>query len=252
MKSEKKRWLQNLIAALILLGVWQLLSMLVGKEILLPSPGSTLSALLRLAGTGAFYKALGGSMLRVAAGFLLALPIGVVMAVSGRGNAYVGAVWNLLIRLIKSIPVASFIILVLLWVSSKNLSVVIAFLIVLPIVYENVAAGICSVNQKLLEMATVFGMKRSSVVRYIYVPAIRPHLLSACAVGLGFCWKAGIAAEVIGLPTNSIGLNLYEAKLYLMTPELFAWTIALILVSFLMEKLLIGGLKRLVDAETYK
>jgi NitT/TauT family transport system permease protein len=139
-------------------------------------------------------------------------------------------------KVLKSIPVASFIILALVWINSKNLSILISFLMVVPIIYINVAQGLSSADPKLLEMAQVFGLGRIKKAYAIYIPAAIPHFISAVSIGLGFCWKSGIAAEVIGQTYGSIGGRLYEAKLFLMTNELFAWTIVIVIISILFEK----------------
>ncbi|MDE7299337.1 MAG: ATP-binding cassette domain-containing protein [Lachnospiraceae bacterium] len=235
---EKKSTIirRKIIAVLVLLAAWQLLSCLVNRIIFLPSVPDTLRALARLAHTGNFYRSVGTSFLRIAAGFALAVTTGVLLAVLAELNAQLGEILQLLMQLIKSIPVASFVILVLLWVRSAQLSIVISFLMVLPVIFTNVRGGIRQTDKKLLEMAQVFDLKISQKIRYIYLPAVRPAFTTACSVGLGFCWKSGIAAEVIGLPAYSIGLQLYEAKLYLLTPELFAWTIVIVLISTLFER----------------
>ena len=106
---------------------------------------------------------------------------------------------------------------------------------VTPIVYSNVLGGISSMDKKLTEMADVFAVPFPRRLRYLYLPQVAPFFRSACAVGLGLCWKAGVAAEVIGLPDPSIGINLYEAKVYLDTPDLFAWTLAIVLLSVAIE-----------------
>ncbi len=116
---------------------------------------------------------------------------------------------------------------------------------VLPVIYTNVLQGIDGADPKLLEMASVFRMPFFRKVRYIYIPSVLPALVSAASVSLGFCWKSGIAAEVIGLPTGSIGEKLYEAKLYLMTGELFAWTAVIVLVSVVFEKLVMLLIRKL-------
>ena len=145
---------------------------------------------------------------------------------------------------IKSIPVASFVILVLIWVPSRNLSVVISFLMVTPIVYSNVLGGISSMDKKLTEMADIFAVPFPRRLRYLYLPQVAPFFRSACAVGLGLCWKAGVAAEVIGLPAGSIGEALYTAKVYFQTGDLFAWTAVILILSMLSERIVLWLLKR--------
>ena len=137
---------------------------------------------------------------------------------------------------VKAVPVASFIILVLIWVSPENLSVIISFLMVFPVIYTNVRDGIRSMDPRLAEMAEVFEIPVLLRVRYIYASQVLPFFRAGCSLALGLCWKSGIAAEVIGLPENTIGENLYNAKIYLNTPDLFAWTLVIVAVSVLFEK----------------
>ncbi|MDE6364806.1 MAG: ABC transporter permease subunit, partial [Lachnospiraceae bacterium] len=127
----------------------------------------------------------------------------------------------------------------LIWFSSRNLSILISFLMVLPIIYTNVLGGIRNVDRQLLEMAQVFRISRLRVVRYIYLPQIMPFFYSACRISLGLSWKAGAAAEVIGMPRGSIGERLQQAKIYLDTPDLFAWTIVVVALSLGCEKLVL-------------
>ena len=115
---------------------------------------------------------------------------------------------------------------------------------VLPVIYTNVLGGIRSTDDKLLEMARVFNIPVWKRIRYIYVSQVLPFFRSACSVALGLCWKSGIAAEVIGIPKGSIGEKLYNAKIYLDTPDLFAWTLVIVLISLAFERLFLAVLNR--------
>ena len=142
-----------------------------------------------------------------------------------------------LVVTIKSVPVASFVILILVWVSSEHLSVAISFLMAFPIVYTTMLEGIEQTDRGLLEMADIFDIDPFNRLRFIYASQVLPYFQAACSLSLGMCWKAGIAAEVIGLPAMSIGEHLYEAKVYLATSDLFAWTLVIICISILGETL---------------
>ena len=144
----------------------------------------------------------------------------------------------------KATPVASFIILCLIWIPSRNLSVFISFLMVFPVVYTNILEGIRQTDKQLLEMADSFGAGVGKKLQFIYLSQVMPYAVTACKLGLGLCWKAGIAAEVIGIPAGSIGEKLYKAKVYLETPDLFAWTIVIIAVSVGFEKIFMFVLRR--------
>lgn len=234
--SPRRKTLWKLLAVLFWLAAWQLASMLVGQEILLVSPVSACGALFHLMGEGAFWRAVLGSFGRILAGFALGTLLGVALAALSHAASAVRALLSPLMSTIKATPVASFVILALIWISSRNLSVFIAFLMVMPITYANVLEGLDGANQKLLEMAEVFGISLAGRVRAIYVPGAFPFLLTAVRITLGMCWKAGIAAEVIAQPRDSIGSALQQAKLFFSTPELFAWTLAIILLSVALEK----------------
>ena len=214
------------------------------QEILLVSPVSVFSRLLQLLPTVDFWQAVGFSFFRITLGFLLACLAGTGLAALSSRFALARELITPLMSAVKSTPVASFIILVLLWVPSRNLSVVISFLMVTPIVYANLLGGLAARDPQLTEMARVFRVPAGRRLRFLTLPQVAPYFRSACAAGLGLCWKAGVAAEVIGLPKGSIGERLYQAKIYLDTPDLFAWTAVIILVSLVFERLFL----RLLDA----
>ena len=136
-----------------------------------------------------------------------------------------------MLQLVKATPVASFIILALVWVRGSSLSVLISFLMVLPVLYGAVRTGIRAADPQLLEMAKVFRLPLGRRLRAVWLPAVLPAFRQGCSVALGICWKSGVAAEVIGLPNGSIGDALYRAKITLSTGELFAWTFVIILLE---------------------
>ena len=142
----------------------------------------------------------------------------------------------------KTVPVASFVILALIWFGSRNLSVFIALVMVFPVIYTNVLAGVRAADRELAEMARVFRIPLLRRIRCITLPQVAPYFRAGCALGLGLCWKAGVAAEVIGMPVPSIGERLQQAKVYLDTPELFAWTLVIVLISVGFEKLFMAAL----------
>ena len=239
--ERKKREIKVWAVAFWLL-VWQAASMALGQEFLLASPVSAAARLFVLVRTAAFWGTVGYSALRILGGFLLACAGGVVCAALAVRFRRVRELIAPLVAAVKATPVASFIIVVLIWVPPRNLSLLIAFLMVFPPIYLNLLEGIARTDPKLLEMARVFRVPFSRRLKGIYLPQTLPYFRSACSLALGLCWKAGVAAEVIGLPTGSLGERLYTAKIYLETPDLFAWTATIVAVSVLFEK----GFLRLV------
>lgn len=246
--SKTGRYGIRILAACFWILLWQLASIQLGQEILLASPVSVIKRLGELIFTADFWLSIGFSFGRIVLGFLLGLLFGGLLAVLSSSLWLAEVLLEPLVTVIKSTPVASFIILCLIWIPSRNLSVFISFLMVLPVVYTNLWAGIRETDAKLLEMADVFGVGMAKRIRYIYVSQILPYFLTACRLSLGLCWKAGAAAEVIGVPSGSIGEKLYHAKVYLNTPDLFAWTVVIIVVSFLFEHLFLAAVKKIMQA----
>lgn len=224
--------------------VWQLAALLIHNTILLVGPLDVIRSFSVLIRTAAFWAAIAYSFGRILVGFCLAFSAGALLGSLSWRFRLLKEFLEPLVLVIKSVPVASFVILALIWIGSKNLSVLISFLVVFPIIYINTIAGLDSTDPKLLEMASVFSLRPYSRIRFIYLPALFPYLISGCEVALGLSWKSGIAAEVIGVPAHSIGENLYLAKIYLGTADLFAWTIVIVAVSALFEMMFLRLLKK--------
>lgn len=152
-----------------------------------------------------------------------------------------------LVSVVKAVPVASFIILALVWLESRHLPLFIAALMAFPVVYRNVLEGIRGTSRELLEMARVFRVPFSRRLRGVDLPQVLPYFRAAADTALGLSWKAGTAAEVIGLCSGTIGERLYTAKVYFQTADLFAWTAVIVLLSVLFEGLFLRGVDALTE-----
>lgn len=240
-----KNVLYKVGAVLLALVAWQIAAMVVGMDMLLASPLQVLRRLGSLCLEGDFLSTVLFSVLRILAGFLLAFVFGILFALlAGRFKIVETLLWPYVITA-KSVPIASFIILCLIWFSYTQLTVFISFLISFPVLYTNVLQGIKSTDKNLVEMATLYKVSWGRRLVYLYFPSIRPFLLSACTVAIGMGWKAGVAAEVIGVVNGSIGEKMYQAKVYFQNADLLAWTVVIILLSVLIEKLVVFLLKKL-------
>jgi NitT/TauT family transport system permease protein len=223
---------------------WQTAAWYIHRPVFLVGPWETLLALGRLACRAEFWRAVFASLYRIGTGFFLAFLAGLVFG----GLAYVRTFFRDLLRpvilLMKTVPVASFVILALLWTGAEQMTLVISFFVVFPMIYLNTLAGLQAADPQLLEMAQVFHIRPLPKLWQIYRPALAPFLSGACRMALGMSWKSGIAAEVIGTPNHSIGERLYMAKIFFDTDELFAWTAVVVLLSFLFEKAVLAFLNR--------
>lgn len=232
-----KRILCTAAAVLFWLVIWELAALKLNSDIILVSPVDAVRRLFALAGSGGFWKSVLFSAGRVLLGFALGLVAGTALALLSAKVKVIRILFSPLISAMKSIPVASFTILALIWIGSKNLSVLVSFLICVPIVCANMLEGMDSLDPKLGEMADVFKIPPWRRFVGVYLSQLLPFFRSASRLAIGLCWKSGVAAEVIGIPKGSIGEQLYDSKVYLETADLFAWTITVILLSWLCEKL---------------
>lgn len=218
------------------LAVWEIASLLIGEELFLPSPISVLEALAASAVDLSFWSAVLFTLERIILGFIISLSSAVILAFLSYRWRILGILLEPIVKVVRATPVASIVILILVWVRSRNLSVVISFMMVFPVVYQNVLKGLCDTDRNLIEMADAYRIRTLKRIRYIYLPYLVPYLESAISISLGLAWKSGIAAEVIGLPDGSIGERVYEAKIYLSMPDLFASTVTVIILAFVFER----------------
>ena len=239
-----KKAVKYIVTALIWLGIWQVLSMIANLEMLLPSPAGTVKALISIARTEYFRMSIFYTLIRIAAGFILGCVIGILPGFITFFSKNAQTFFSPLLHIIKATPVASFIILALVWMKSTFVPSFISALIVIPFVWSNVNTGLKSADPLLLEASRAFAVPMKKQLKNIYFPAVKPYLLSAFSTAAGLAWKAGVAAEVICYPPYSIGKGIYNSKIYLETPELFAWTATVIILSVGLEKLILFITKR--------
>ena len=249
--KEPKNLISLLIPPAFWLGVWQLAAFGVersvngrGNELLLPYPATVLTALARLCREAVFWETVAASLLRILVGLALGVAFGALLAGLTCASRWCDRILSPAIRVIRATPVASFILLVLLWTGRDNVPVVIAALMVLPVVWSNLSRGIRETDPQLLEMARAYRFSRAKTLRLIYLPSLRPYFTSALTTSMGLAWKSGAAAEVLCIPKLAIGSEIYHAKLGLEIPDLFAWTVVVVALSLLLERLLELALRK--------
>ncbi len=219
--------------------IWSLLAWMADNPILLVTPSEAVLRLLELSVKSDFWYAIAGSLLRIGVGFFSGFAAALLLAGISLRHPFAEELLQPLMSLIKTIPVVSFVVLLLIWWGSSVLAAAISFLVVLPNIYMNTLEGLKNADVRLLEMARVFRMSGRNRFFYIYRPALQPFLKSGMKISLGMCWKSGVAAEVIGMPEFSIGGQLYFSKIHLDTAGVLAWTVVIVLISVCFEKLIL-------------
>lgn len=250
--SKLKKALTFLAVTLIWAALWQTLSAAAkrtGLGLLLPSPSETANAFAVLLTQKSFYMSCTKTLLRVVIGWFSGLLVGTILGTVTSFSRPLRAFFSPMLHIVKATPVASFIIAALVLMPSQSVPSYTGFLISLPVVWANIGEGIASPDKKLLEAAYFFKMSKKNLVKFIYIPALKPYFAAAATTSMGLSWKACVAAEVICTPSGSIGQGIYNAKVYLETPSLFAWTIAVIVLSILLEAVIKAVIKAVTEKE---
>ncbi|MCK5128219.1 MAG: ABC transporter permease subunit [Clostridiales bacterium] len=228
---------KKVFAIVIWIGIWQIISLIVNQPLFLPSPIQTIVSLIELGKTTTFYISVGATLLRVLTGLLTAIILGIAFGLLSTKTHALQIFFEPVVSTIKSIPVMSFIILALLYLKSSYVPVLVCILLCFPVIYTNTQKGILSIDKKLIELAHLYKVSKVKIFTHIKLPAIMPYLLSAVLISIGFSWKSVVTAEVLSAPLHSIGYNLYTTKLYLDTQSLFAWTLIIVILSIIIEKI---------------
>lgn len=235
--KNNKRLLNKLIVFIFWIGVWQIVYLLINNDLYVPAPISVFKTLKVLIFKLEFWQSVFASISRTLAGILISIVFGIIFGVICSVNKFMYDLINPLVITIKTTPIMSFIIIALVWFSSNNVNVFICFLMCFPLIWTNVIEGIRNVDENILSMAKLYKVKKYIIFNKIYVPCILPYFSAACVSSIGLGWKASIAAEVLSNPKYSIGGQLYNAKLYMDSNELFAWTFVVIVISIIFESL---------------
>jgi NitT/TauT family transport system permease protein len=239
MNRQQRTKVNSLPALVFWTAVWHLAALGVDNPLLLPTPVQVLRCLGRLAATADFWQITAISIARILLGVICAVLLGTVLAVLTVRSRWLDALIAPAMTAMQATPVASFAILVLIWVDRNYVPALICGMMGLPIVWSSVSSGIRVTDPQLLEMAKVYRLPRIHTLRRIWIPSVMPFFRTACSSALGLGWKAGIAAEVLTVPKQSIGRMISEGKLYLMIDELFAWTLTVIALSLLLQKIML-------------
>ncbi|HPB79360.1 MAG TPA: ABC transporter permease subunit [Sedimentibacter sp.] len=228
----------KLLIILFWIFVWEILSLIIAQEIYLPSPHAAFSSLMNLLISKDTYITIYYSTYRTLTGFFLSCVFGIFLGIISGIHKTVYNLLNPLIVIIRTIPVMSIIIIAIMWFKDTNVPIFVAFLMCFPIIWTNTVSGILSTDVKLLQMCEVYKIKKSRIISSVYFYSSLTYIKAGMISALGIGWKVTSAAEVLSLPKYSIGRFLYDSKVYLEIPDLFAWTIIIVSLSFLFESLL--------------
>ena len=225
------------------LAVWVFAAALVAQPLILPGPGAVALALLRLVCDGGTWAILAGSGARILGGLALAAVCGGVLAgISSRSRAFARLVAPAL-SFVKATPVACVVVLLLIWLGSARVSIAAVFLMALPGVYFSLVEGLTQADKPLEQMFRLHGVRGWRLFCAHTWREVLPFVLSCARAVIGMSWKAGVAAELIGMAVGTVGERIYQAKLLIETADLLAWTVLVVAASWACERVLVWLLR---------
>ena len=226
---------KKIFILLFWLVIWEIIALIVNKEIYLPSPISTFKTLFELLIDKSTYIIIFISCYRTITGLILSCILGIILGFICGLNEFLYDLINPMVIVIRSTPIVSIIILAIIWLKSSNVPVFASFLMCFPVIFTNVATGIKNTDKKILEMCKIYNISRFNVIKSVYSHSVKPYIHSAIISCIGIAWKATSAAEVLSVPKYSIGKHLFYAKTNLEPTSLFSWTIIIIALSYIFE-----------------
>lgn len=225
------------------LAVWVLVAGLVAQPLILPGPGAVVVAMLRLVCDAGTWAILAGSGARILGGLALAAVCGGVLAgISSRSRAFAHLVAPAL-SFVKATPVACVVVLLLIWLGSARVSIAAVFLMALPGVYFSLVEGLTQADKPLEQMFRLHGVRGWRLFCAHTWREVLPFALSCARAVIGMSWKAGVAAELIGMAAGTVGERIYQAKLLIETADLLAWTVLVVAASWACERVLVWLLR---------
>ena len=235
MKSNHKRILYTLLSVLIWIALWEILARIINLGFVFPTFFDTILAFGKLLISASFWKTIFTSLLRILLGFVIGSVLGILIAPLTHRFEFARALISPAMTVIKSTPVASFILVLWCLIGKSSVPTAIGVLMVMPIVWQNLSHGFDSIDSKLSEVCTVFEVSPKKRFKILVVPTLVKFLVPALITSSALAWKSGIAAEIIVYAKNSIGKEIIDAKNFFESETMFAWTIAVILLSITIE-----------------
>lgn len=242
-----KRIVKYSLIVLFWVGLWWAAAAIVGLPLILPSPIDVLVKLAQMSATSLFWRVMLISSVRVLIGILLSYVAAFALALICHRVKFLYDFFMPAISVIKTTPVTSFILIAFVLMHRDLIPGLIAALIVFPVVFSNTVEGLRAARPELLETAKAYNLGFTDRVRCIWLPTLRPFMISAAGASAGLAIKAGVAAEVLICPEVSVGKYIFNAKQNMEYVELFAWTVAIVIFSYLLDvafKLVLKRVKR--------
>jgi NitT/TauT family transport system permease protein len=237
--AKPRGWRQSVILqrcalAVLIVAAWWLVS-LAFPPYILPGPPRVYARLVQLTQSGDLPYNLVTTLGRVIAGFIIAVIIGVPAGILLGSNRALGSFFEPILPVMNTVSSAIWAIFAILWFGLSPLTpIFVVLMTALPLIVTNVWQGTQAVNADFIELARALRLSRWKTLVKIYVPWILPYFFSGARLAFGFGWRVSLVAETLGA-SSGVGYRLRQASDLIQTDQVFAWTIAQIVMMLIIE-----------------
>jgi NitT/TauT family transport system permease protein len=209
--NRMRQSLPGIVIILLLLGVWWL-TVIATRSVIFPTPWQVVTGTLELVRDGTLWQHIAASLGRVAAGFLLAVAVGVPLGLWMGWKRGAHDALNPLFQILRPISPIAWIPIAILWFGVGNASPIYLIFIssVFPLVLQTVA-GVHTIEKRYLRAADNFGVSRYRLFSQVVIPAVLPQVIVGMRVGLGVAWLVVVAAEMIAL-RSGLGYLIIDSR----------------------------------------
>lgn len=232
------------VTVAVLVAIWAITARAVGVSMIIPSVSETLQGLGKLLGQGAFYRALGGTLLRTIAAYLLSMLTASVCAVLAYRYPLAERAFAPLVAFTRILPTMSVILIAVIWFAPTTVPILVAWIVLFPMLYTVLLGALHGVDPQLVEMAQMYRVPLKTKVTMLYLPEMRIPVLVGVQTTLGLAFKLVIAAEVLAQTKDSMGLYMQLGKIYLDMPSLFAWTLVAVMIGGIADAIVGASIAR--------
>lgn len=233
--STIKRTSFYILGILFIILVWVFASIIVNNDIIIPSFKSVSESLLNLLKEGSTYLSILNTIIKLVVVLIVSVVLAFILAMISYRFEWFSSFVTPVITLLRTIPVATISIILLLMIGNKRAPYFICSLVVLPILYESFLASLKGISKGIIEETKMLSNVTPYIIYKVYLPIIGPYLISSIIASLGLGLKVMVMAEFISQTPKTIGYSLNEEKMFLEIDNVFAWTIILILFMLIVE-----------------
>ena len=227
--------LTPLLTILILFVIWLFASLKVNETIILPTPAETFEAFFALFKDEKFLFSLLSTFLRSLLSFSISFILAVLFAVLSYKSRILGKISDTIVPLIRALPTVAVVLLLVLWTTATNASMIVTLLVIFPTLYTNARAGLQFIDKDIVEMCSIYKIKKSTRLFKVYIPAVLPSLTESAGAGLSLNVKLMVAAEVLAQVPIGLGMMMNLSKIYYETPTLFALVFVSVIIGLIFE-----------------